>query len=168
MAVTPELPLVPLAALRNWHGDGAVVMINTPGEARLVADLRIPAVNVSGAVKHAGVARVTVDNYAVGQQAAQHLLDCGFQRFAYYGVEGLLYSEQRGSGFAETIEAAGGTCSFFLAPNVVRTCVSWSEVDQPLCNWLKSLNPPIGVFACSDYRAPSDPRGCRPGWPARA
>ena len=58
VAVTPELPIVPLSSLRNWSGDGAIVMINTPGEARLVAELGIPAVNVSGAVRYADVPRV--------------------------------------------------------------------------------------------------------------
>lgn len=153
VAVTAELPTVPLSSLRDWSGDGAIVLIDTPSEARLVVELGIPAVNVSGAVQHTGVPRVTVDNRAMGRQAAQHLLERGLQRFAYYGVQGWWYSEERGAGFLETVEAAGGTCSVFHAPNVRRTCANWSEVDQPLCNWLKSLIPPIGVFACHDYRA---------------
>jgi LacI family transcriptional regulator len=161
VAFSPDLPIVPISSLRGWSGDGAVVMINTPAEARLVKESQIPAVDVSGALQHTGVPRVTVDNRALGRQAAEHLLECGFRRFAYYGVPGFWYAEQRGAGFTDAVEAAGGTCSSFYAPNKGVTRASWSECDQPLCDWLKSLSPPLGMFVCHDYRARLILEACR-------
>lgn len=153
IAVTPDFPGMSFSDLCGWSGDGAIAVVETPREARLAAKQRFPVVNVSGTLAHTSIPRVTVDNRAIGRMAAQHLLDCGFRRFAYYGVEGLWYSEQRGIGFEETIAEAGGTFSRFLSPRPRRARATWGEVNPPLCKWLESLDSPAAIFACHDYRA---------------
>ena len=153
LAVSPKSLVIPLSSLRHWSGDGIIARINTAAEARLVTELRIPTVNISGALEHAGVPRVTVDNHAVGRLAAEHLVERGFRHFGYYGVRNLWYSRVRGEGFHERIELAGGVCSDLLASNTLGKTVNWTEVDQSLRKWLQSLNSPVAVFACSDYRA---------------
>jgi LacI family transcriptional regulator len=153
VAVSAESPIVSFAGLRNWAGDGVVAMLNTPADAKLVAGLGIPAVNISGALDSTDVPRVTADNYAIGKQAAEHLLECGFRRFAYYGLRGVWYAQQRGEGFCDAIDAAGGACSIFLAPPTLGRHPVWAEVDQRVCKWLKSLAPPVGILASCDYRA---------------
>ena len=168
VAVSPDFPGVSFPDLCGWSGDGAIVVVDTLREVRAAAKLRIPIVNISSTLAHAGVPRVSVDNLAIGRLAAQHLLDCGFKRLAYYGVRGLWYSEQRGIGFTETVKAAGGTYSVYLAKRSRPVHAAWSEVDQPLCNWLRMLNPPVGVFACHDYRARLVLEACRSLRPPRA
>jgi len=110
--VSPDSPSISVSSLRGWSGDGIVALINTAAEARTIAGLRIPAVNLSGVLAHSPVPRVSVDNRAVGRLAATHLLDCGFRRLAYYGVKELWYSSERCEGFREAIGAAGAEYPF--------------------------------------------------------
>ncbi len=161
LATSPESPILSLAGLRGWPGDGILAFINTPADARTVAQLGLPAVNISGALERSPVPRVRVDDRAVGRLAAEHLLDRGFRQTAYYGVEGVWYARLRGEGFLEVVEQAGARCDVFLAPSTLGRRAAWSQVDRPLRAWLKSLPLPAGLFACSDYRAKLILEGCQ-------
>ena len=161
LATSPESPILSLDGLRGWPGDGVLAFINTPAEARTIARLGLPAVNISGALQRSPVPRVRVADRAVGRLAAEHLLDRGFRQFAYYGVEGVWYAQLRGEGFREVVERAGAECNVFLAPSTLGRRAAWSQVDRPLRAWLKSLPLPAGVFACSDYRARLILEGCQ-------
>ncbi|HBO43950.1 MAG TPA: hypothetical protein DD670_08470 [Planctomycetaceae bacterium] len=153
VCLSPESAVISPANLRGWSGDGVIAMIDTPADARLVEQLPVPVVNISGALERSPVPRVTVDDRAMGLLAAEHLLECDLRRFGYYGVRELWYSLQRGDSFRERIEAAGHACSTLLVPHTISKSSAWTEVDRPLCDWLESLTPPVGVLACHDYRA---------------
>jgi LacI family transcriptional regulator len=139
--------------LRGWPGDGAIVSISSPAEARAVRKLRIPTVNLTGNLLKSPVPRVMVDHYAIGRLAAEHLLERGLRRVAYCGTPGLAYSQQRGLGFAHRAKEAGVSCDIFelLWPKNVR--VSWHKQLAPLDRWLKRLQPPVGVLAVHDHIA---------------
>ncbi len=161
LATSPESPVLSLAGLRGWPGDGILAFINTPAEARTIGELGLPAVNISGALEHSPVPRVRVDDRAIGKMAAEHFLERGFRQMAYYGVEGVWYARLRGEGFREVVEWAGAQCDVFLAPSTLSRRAAWSQVDRPLRAWLKSLPLPAGLFACSDYRARLILEGCQ-------
>ncbi len=89
----PEQPNASVRVLAGWHGDGALATVNRPADARVAAELGLPVVNLSAAIKDAGLPRVTVDHRAIGRLAAEHLLERGFRRFAYYGLRGVWYAQ---------------------------------------------------------------------------
>lgn len=161
MEVSPESNALLLSSLRGWSGDGVLVLADTAADARLVAGLGLPAVNLSGALERPGIPRVSVDNRAIGRLAAEHLGECGLRHFAYYGVRTLWYAQQRGAAFAEQVRRAGGSCAHLLVPHTLGRRVPWSELVQPVARWLKSLPRPVGVFACSDHRARMVLDACR-------
>ncbi len=88
-------------------------------------------------------------------------MEAGFRRFAYYGVQDLWYSEERGAGFSERVKAVGAECAAFLAPNTLGKHVAWVHVGQPLCKWIQSLAMPVGLLACTDYRARMALEACK-------
>jgi LacI family transcriptional regulator len=153
IGMSPESPVISIASLRGYPGDGVIAFLNTRADAQRLLKLGIPAVDLSGALERSGVPRVSVDNGAVGLLGANHLLECGFRRFGYYGVRKLWYSKQRGAAFRQRVESAGGDCSVLLVPHTASRRAAWTEVDEPLRQWLQSLRPPVGVFTCGDYRA---------------
>ena len=139
--------------LRGWPADGVLASINHPAEARAARRLRIPVVNFSGAMQNAGLPRVMVDQYAIGRIAAEHLLERGHRRLAYYGLKGLWYSERRRQGFLQRVEQAGAHCEVFETAIPASSRVSWRQRVAPLVRWLRGLKPPIGLLAVQDYRA---------------
>ena len=143
---------------RSWHGriltpqdirpgnpslatlDGLIGAFGAPEEVRGVQRLRIPTVNFASNVK-SPLPSVLTDNRTVGDMAARHLLDCGLHSFAYLASPALLFSQERGEGFAAALRAAGHDVTTF------------SLKDPRLAKVLAGLPKPTGVFASNDFTA---------------
>lgn len=94
---------------------------------------------------------VGLDDYAAGVQAAQHLLNCRLERFAYYFPRpSYRVSERRFEGFRDIIEARGFSCEVY--PYTVS-----DEVIAPdradIIRWLHDLPKPVGIMAFDDTNA---------------
>jgi LacI family transcriptional regulator len=137
--------------IRGWRGDGVIALINTPREESIVRGLRVPAVNISGALRRSRLPRVLVDNTAVGRLVADHLMDCGFARFGCYGLRGIWYAEGRIRGFAERLRERGFRSS--VLEEIRGRSGAWSCDTDRLEAWLSGFRRPVGVFACTDQRA---------------
>ena len=137
--------------VRGFRGDGVLALINTPREERVVLALGVPAVNLSGALLRSRIPRVTVDNAAIGRIAADHLLACGFPRYAYYSLQGCWYAAERGRGFAARLRERGPACQVH---EEARTAAgAWSCDTDRLEAWLRALRKPVGLLAATDQRA---------------
>lgn len=151
---SPESWALSVQELRGWNGDGAVVMVNTPAELRQIARASFPVVSISDALITTGVPSVTVDNGAIGRMAADHLLACGFRRFAYYGLHQTRYAQERETAFISRLEEQGSGCAQHNArPRFGSSHADWMEEQEDLARWLKSLEKPLGLLAASDARA---------------
>lgn len=146
-------PAFSIKHLHGWQGDGIIAWANTRAEANLLAEMEIPAVNISASLKHSPVPRVALDDHAVGRTATEHLIGCGFRRIAHYGTTGRLSSEQRERGFVEAAEAAGVSYSVLRARPELANYRAMAAHEEELKKWLRSLTTPVGVFATHDYRA---------------
>jgi LacI family transcriptional regulator len=141
-----------LDCLRGWPGHGAIVAVLNQADIRSVHRLRIPVVNLAATLRESGVPSVLPDHYGMGRLAAEHLLERGLRRLAYYGVEGFWFSELRGRGFIERAEQAGATCDVLEVPRDSGPS-NWQKRTRLLAGWLKRLRPPVGLLAVQDYRA---------------
>ncbi len=150
----PESMTLSILDLRGWQGAGIIAKLNLPAEARFAANLDIPIVNVSGALRKSPVPRVTVDNRKIGRMAAEHLLDAGFRHLAFYGVRRTGYSHLREVGFRRRLDEAGMDCAVLRAATTFRTRGNrWFDQHQDLIRWIGRLEKPLGLFVVSDYRA---------------
>jgi len=156
----PESYTVSLQNLRGWNGDGVIALVDTEAEARAARELPIPVVNLSGALRDPGLPRVMVDHTMIGRVAAEHLLQCGFQEFAYFGVEQLWYAELRKRGFVERVEREGHRCEVFMLKTDLREGQPWHYGRKELEEWLGMLTLPVGILACDDYRARTVSEAC--------
>ena len=152
--VAPESLLLSVLDLVGWHGDGVLAAINTPEEAECAAKLEMPVVNISSALAASPVPRTMVDNDAIGQLAANHLLARGFREFGFLGLEGVQFSQARWQGFHHILEQQGGSSAKLLATPTFRfDGATWLHQHQQLRQWIESLPKPCGIFVVSDYRA---------------
>ena len=148
-----EVPLT-LDELRGWPGHGVITAILNKKDVRAAHRLGIPVVNLAATLRGTeGIHRVMPDHYAMGRLAAEHLLERGLRRLAYYGIEGFWFSKERGRGFIECAKRAGVTCEVLELP---RKEGAWAKLHKRttlLVHWLKQLRPPVGILAVQDYRA---------------
>lgn len=140
--------------LEGWPGDGVIAALNTPKEAACAAKFHLPIVNMSSALAKSPVPRSIVDNRAIGALAAEHLLERGFQSYAFYGIRGIEYSKQRFEGFEERLKSADFRSVSFTPPSTFRLKGKfWLHQSEQLSEWLPKLALPCGIFAVSDVRA---------------
>ena len=147
-----EVPLT-LHHLRGWSGDGVYAALLNRADIRMARELGIPVLNGASTLRETGIPRVRPDHYAMGRLAAEHLLDRGLRRLAYYGLKGFWFSELRARGFVDCAEQAGATCDVLQAPRVSGPWTSLEKRTNLLSEWLKQLRPPVGLLAVQDYRA---------------
>jgi LacI family transcriptional regulator len=159
---SPESLALSVLELRGWRGDGIITALNTPSEAACVKQLKIPTVNISGTLHKTPVPRVSLDNGMVGQLAADHLIERGFQAFAYYGLRDVAYSLVRQQAFDARLAASGFHSVALLMPPTYRAKgLQWRDQQRRLIRWLGSLSKPVGLFAVTDYRARQVLDACR-------
>ena len=148
--------------LAEWPGDGILTAINTVEEAECAKQMEIPIVNVSSALPNPPVPSCVIDNRAIGQLAADHLISKGFRSCAYLGLIDVEYSRERQTGFEEKLKAADIKMAEFLSyPTYHLKGNDWLQQNHELAHWLEGLQKPLGLFAVSDYRARQALDACR-------
>ena len=158
---SPDTHNLPPSALDGWQGDAVIALVNTEEDAAVLSRLDCPVVNISGARAASEFPRVRLDYRSVGTMAAEHLLDRGFQRFAYYGIDSVWYSDQIQEGFKRRIERSGAGCRVFIADSTMSRDVAWQHHTLALEDWLQTLEPQTGVMAAHDPRAAMLIRACQ-------
>lgn len=161
-----EDPLEKLPTLARWDGDGIITNFDDHKTAVAVAGLKIPVVGVGGGHgwydPASKVPYFSTDNLIIGRLAAEHLLDCGLPRLAFYGNPRRRrhqWSEQREQAFQDRARAAGVPCAVYHGrhPNAQH----WTRQLRELTVWIKSLTLPIGLMGCTDIRARQVLEACR-------
>lgn len=142
-----------LDSFQGWPGHGVIAAILNQEHIRSARRLGIPVVNLAATLREPEIPSVLPDHYGMGRLAAEHLLERGLRRLAYYGVEGFWFSKLRGGGFIEAGEKAGATCDVLEVPRSSGPWANWQKRTGLLVRWLKKLKPPVGLLAVQDYRA---------------
>lgn len=144
-----------LSSVRRWKCSGVIAMLASLDEERVAAKLPMPVVNLAGwcAPRKGGVPRVNANHQEIGRMAADHFLTFGLQHVAYYGFEGVWYSEERSVGLERRAKELSLPFSRFLHPLRHAHAPAWHQVSKPLAAWLRKLPKPVGILAVHDYRA---------------
>jgi LacI family transcriptional regulator len=130
--------------------DAQGVFLRDGKHVRKVLALGIPTVVVGHRNEDfPDVAHVVTDSEAAGHLAAEHLLGCGFNHFAFCGPSRIRWSAARRESFQRCLKQAGKQSHFFNAP-VEGGKTSWRTEHLAMGRWLKSLPKPVGVMACND------------------
>ena len=141
--------------LQGWSGDGAMAAILDKADIRAAQRLNIPVLNLSATLSNTVIPRVRPDHYGMGRRAAEHLLQRGLTRLAYYGLKGFWFSQERCRGFTDCAKEAGATVDILEIPRKWGEWANLRKRTDMLVQWLKQLRPPIGILAVQDYRARS-------------
>jgi LacI family transcriptional regulator len=136
--------------LHKWKAQGAIVL---QGRFAEVKSLRIPTVvSIETRRLDKSYFQVACANEEVGRLGARTLAGLGLRNFAYCGLDGLEFSDNRRAGFVRGIQEAGYSTSIYssLPKNLGNT---WYTEERQVGRWLSSLPKPAGLMACNDDRA---------------
>jgi LacI family transcriptional regulator len=102
---------------------------------------------------------IIADNPAIGNMAAEHLLERGFCHFGYCGFDNMYWSCVRGKSFSSRISQAGFETHFYKRPKS-RDALTWYKEEAILAEWLRQLPKPVGIMACNDDRGQHVTEAC--------
>ncbi|MEA1951825.1 MAG: DNA-binding transcriptional regulator [Planctomycetota bacterium] len=155
------------AWLKKWRGDGIIARIESRRLAKQIIQMDLPTVDLRGRHHIEGVVAAVTNRGVTARAAAEHLLDCGFKHFAYCGLGGLSFSDERRIDFVEYLAEKGYDTSVhespcrpqtFDTPTIEAKAMFHSDA---LKRWLQSLPKPVGMMACNDIRAQQVLSTCR-------
>jgi LacI family transcriptional regulator len=157
-----------LPKVEEWGATGIIARIETPQVAKAILDSRLPAIaldltgqQLAPSNPLSRLSEVCPDSHQAGRMAAEHLLERGFQQYAFVGVGGdYPWSERRGRGFAERLAEAGLSGHVFPVPRTA-PAGHWAREQAVLGQWLRRLPKPVGVLACDDDRGRQVLEACR-------
>ena len=148
------IPYIPLQHRNSFECDGIIGYAESKSECEQLAAARIPAVNVTlHQPPLSGLPVVHSDNLAIGQVAAEHLLQLGLRSFAFVGHQAWFHNQQRCVGFRQTVEVKGNQFQeISVRFGQVRGTgfPSRSIVREALARDLAKLPHPVGVLAAHD------------------
>ncbi|QDU57042.1 AraC family transcriptional regulator [Aeoliella mucimassa] len=148
----------------DWRGDGVIARVTTESLGDQIVAAKVPAVNVSWHAYHGGlIPRCTTSERLSAEMIAQHFLDRGFRRFAYFGdCRRAKHADLFGSAFIEIIEQSGFVCH--KHPCVTRNVKEGAPTRQEqleLMEWVQQLPKPIALLAFNDVRGRQVVEACR-------
>jgi LacI family transcriptional regulator len=146
--------------LRKWRGDGIIARVQNRKIADAVIATGIPAVDVLGVVQPSALPLIHTDDARIAAMAAEHLLERGFKRFAFFGLAGENWSIRRRDAFARAV-GSEHSCTFFETPRHVHHTRMWEDYADDLAAWVRSLPKPAGLMLCSDQCGPIMLEACR-------
>ena len=118
--------------------------------ARAVRRAGVPTVELRSPRLNPGVPWVGVDNRAMGQIVADHLLQRGFRHFGVYEMGTEVFFEERRVNFIQTIAGAGYTCDTYHSRGRPEKPAQWERHQDNLAAWVAALPKPVGIMACTD------------------
>lgn len=131
----------------GWKGDGAIVSYD-PRLAKFIAELQMPCIDLTPVSMPVPIPRVLSDNEAVGDQAAEHLIGCGFRNFAFFGQARVWASAVRGKSFSAALEAKGvdkeSVVSLTAPADRLRN--DWPRYERAVRKLFRPLQRPLGVY----------------------
>lgn len=147
-----DLSSEPPRWLNHWNGDGILSRATTPQLAEAVASKKMPLVELTDRREDLGFAHVWSDDAAIGQLAAEHLLERGFRHLAFCGFTGEAWSERRQAAFSHSVEKKLGATEVYNSNWLGKIARPWEEEQEHLIKWIQQLPKPVGIFACNDAR----------------
>src|SRR4051812_25785658 len=134
--------------------DGAILAGADPESLDRVCRNCRNVIVCSGGADPKRTAVVALDDRAAGELAANHLMDCRLEKFAYYGLAaGQLARVKRFDGFRNSLAKRNFEC--IACPVTAPSGREWiTHAHRPrLMKWLRALPKPIGIFAFDDASA---------------
>jgi LacI family transcriptional regulator len=152
--------------LEDYDGIITATLSDMPADTfapgRRDADTRLPQIVTIGSnADPRPWPAVLVDHRAVGELAAEHLLDIPLKTLAGCGPAAVYFSHLRLEAFSETAERHGFPRHRFDGDFPFLGFSPRQDLAGPVTRWLTALPKPAGVFAATDNIAVSLIRLCR-------
>src|SRR3984957_12354768 len=130
--------------LKRWTGDGILARIGDRRMLRAGLGPGLPTVDLRGVVPGLGIPFIGVDNRAVADMAADHLMERGLRHFGFCGLAVGIHPQmdERREYFAARFARSGYRVHLYQA--AAQSTTPWDREQKRLANWIRRLPKPVG------------------------
>ncbi len=145
--------------MEGWNGDGIIGRFESIKLLEKIRGLNIPAVDVFGLHQVEGIPSFGNHARAAAEMGAAHLLERGFEHFAFCGLRGLHDSDRCEEEFVDYLQERGYKVHQLELPqsdNIRNSFDAESrgfKNEEVIARWIKPLPKPLGLMACYDLLA---------------
>ena len=138
----------------HWKADAIIGQFRSFEDIRPFQERGIIPVAQDYLQSFPGIINITGDYLEAGRMAARYFIGKGIRHFAYYGMNGLVWSDGRRNGFMDAVaREAGVTLRKSDIREIRNLKTSWWYNADKLIHWLRSLPKPVGIYCCDDNKA---------------
>ena len=151
--------------------DGFIASVINEDMARSLRASGKPTVDIFGLVGAKDFAVSEHNARLIGQMAARHFIEHRFTHFAYFGYEGIGFSDARRDAFARCLRLNHFDCDVYRGGAGDREhftkCILRDErlldigSHRSIARWVKGLPKPVAIFCAHDLRAYQLIEACR-------
>jgi len=139
---------------KEWKADAIIGQWNND-TIDLQKELNIPVVLQNYHHRSVTYSNLTGDYKGTGRMAAQFFAKRMFRNFAYFGVKGVVWSDERCEGYRQEVKRIGGEFFSFESDK------QEDEIRMEVSQWLQELPKPVALFCCDDAHALFISETCR-------
>lgn len=132
---------------KKWEADAIIGQWNNDDALDLLKELHIPIVLQNYHHRSTTYSNLTGDYRGTGRIAAQFFASRMFRNFAYFGVKGVVWSDERCEGYQQEVKRLKG--NFYCLESDKQE----DEIRMEVSEWLQKLPKPIALFCCDDAHA---------------
>ncbi len=142
----------------SWTGDGIIGRFESRTLLEQIRRFEVPIVDVYGRHQIDNIPSLDNDSRIGARMGADHLLERGFEHFAYCGLNGLHDSDRSERAFLSYLEEKGYPVFRFEPRESVQNESSFDAEtegvrnEEAIARWLKPLPKPLGLMAGNDLR----------------
>lgn len=150
----------------SWDFDGLIGPFNIQSIANAAESTSYPfCVNLHGSQPFNKLPQVGTSDYEIGAMAANYFINRHFDHFSYLGYPGLRLSDERWSGYTETLARHGKNAIQLTSPDMDwshgRPNGYWEWVGSVLPDWITQQPRPFALFIDCDARSESIYQICK-------
>lgn len=131
---------------KKW-GASAIVGKCIDQTVDLQNELNIPVVLQNYHRKSVSCSNLTGEYHGTGKMAATYFNQKMFHNYAYFGVKGVIWSDERFKGYSQEVERLGGSLFSYDSRSLD------DDSRHETARWLQQLPKPVALFCCDDEHA---------------
>lgn len=136
----------------QWKADAIIGQFYDTDKVEVFQQRGIIAIAQDYQSRFANIPNITGEHRRGGQLCADYFIRRGYHHFAFYGLKGMVWSDERKEGFCQEIAKRVKNSSLFLQEEMNLDDTWWYNMSE-LTAWLDSLPKPVAILACDDNRA---------------
>ena len=133
----------------DWRADIIIGQFDPEDDVQLFRKNGIVVLAQDYISRFKDIPNITGDYRRMGAMAARRFIARGFKEFAFFGNNGMCWSDERRDGFYDELVQAGFEGHIHLYDRQ-RINNLWFYYQSRLGEWLQSLPKPVGIMACDD------------------